>query len=206
MSKTFDSLQQLWSYCLFCPLCQEITRDLHVAVGPDDVFTLGDYDKKNHFLTLECIAKIKRRKYNVNFHINGLDNTFDVDFAETVSENHDCIIEKSKLPYFYFYIQGDCWQCDSTFAASTDLELNLLDKKIYNIGLETETIFVSNESIQYHITINYNDNNMIITRCRENENGTMVDDDKPFHSPIVDLDLSNPDKVIRKIKTILVFS
>lgn len=202
--KILNTVQQLWSYCLFCPTCQDITRTIHVSVGPDEAFKLQSFEKNNHILHLDCLFHAKNQKYKATYEINCLDNSFSCHIEEPISAKSS--VNKASTPYFYFYIQGDCKECNDTYVSSKDLELDLLNKKIENIALEREGIYLRGKDSHYHLTMSYDEREMLITRCHD-EDGLMIEDGgKPFHLPIIEFDFSKPKKVINKIKTILLFS
>lgn len=189
---------------MFCPVCRDMTRDMYVSVGPEEVFKIHKFEKNNQFIYLDCSAKIKDKRYKTDYIINGVDNTFEVSIAEMEPEGGS--VDKAQTPHFFFYIQSVCKQCLCTHAYGSDLELDLLNKKVTNIGVESETVILLTEPTKYHLSLNYSDNEMIISRCAEDEDGEVIDDDRQFHTALVDLDFSQPAKVVRKIKTIMVFS
>jgi hypothetical protein len=203
MTKILSTLQDLWSYCLFCPICQKASRKAYISVGPDEAFELVSFEKENQFLTINCNLKIKRWNHNAKYIINCLDNTFLFFISDSSSQEPP--VEKASTPYFFFCIQSRCEDCDDSLVHSNDIELNLLTKTLVNVGLEQEEIYLLNQKNKYHITLSYYNGNMIISKCFE-EDGKIIDDNKPMNFPIVDFDFSNPSKVINKIKTILVFS
>lgn len=202
--KSLNSIQELWSYCLFCPICQDITRDMQVSVGPDDVFTLSSFEKNNHILTLHTCFRVKKLKYNIKYDINCLDSSFIADISDPIPS--DKVVEGSKLPYFYFYIRSNCQICDASHSNGTDLELDLGTRVIKNIGVETDGIYLLKEKTKYHISMEYDNGKMIISKCFEDENGELLDDNKPFSFPIINFDFSDTKRVVRRIKTLLVFS
>jgi hypothetical protein len=174
-----------------------------VSVGPDEVFKIKNFKKDNHLLYLDTVAKIKNKKYHINYCINGLDNSFKLDILDIFKvENKESSVEKASAPYFYFYIQSDCKQCNSSYVYSSDLELNFLEKKVISIGIEQEDIFFLKYKDKYQVTMDYDQKEMIISRC--DKNGSLLG--KPFNTTLVNLDLSNPKKAVKKIKTIIVFS
>jgi hypothetical protein len=203
--KKYNNIQELWSYCLFCPICQDITRDMQISVGPDDTFSLSSFEKNNNILTLNCLFFVKKQKYHIKYDINCIDNTFNSDISDPTPS--DKYVTKASLPYFFFYIRSNCRVCDASHTNGTDLELDLSSKIIFNIGVETDGIYLLKEKNKYHISFEYDRNKMIISRCYEDKNtGEILDDNKPFNFPIIDFDFSNIEKVINRIKTILTFS
>jgi hypothetical protein len=202
--KALKTVQELWSHCLFCPICQDITRDVHVEVGPDDAFQLVKFEKNNHILTLHCSFRAFKKKQSVKYHINCLDNSFKVDIGESTPDETPTTAAR---PYFFFYIQSDCKECNSSHTNGSDLELDMLNSVVSNIGVEREGIYLLNEKNKFHITLCHDDNEMLISKCFEDEQtGEILDDNKPFNFPIIEFDFSNQKKVINKIRTLLVFS
>lgn len=202
--KLLNTIQELWSYCLYCPVCKDAIRYMHVSVGPDEAFILKSFKKKNDILQLRCAFRAKKREYKVDYNINCQDNSFEFD----ISDPESCEVEVSKAstPYFYFYIQSDCKKCLATHVNGTDLELDFINKKITNIGIEREGVYLLDQKNKYHITLSYDSQEMIISRCYENDKGIIIDDNKPFQCSIIDFDFSQPEKVTNKIKMMLLFS
>lgn len=202
--KILNTLQELWDYCLYCPVCKDTVRTIHVSVGPDDAFILKSYKKNKNILELRCAVRLKKREFKVNYNINCQDNSFEFDISDP--ESCEVEVNKASAPYFYFYIQSDCKKCLATHTNGRDLELDLFNNKITNIGIEREGIYLLDQKTKYHITLVYDIDEMIISRCYENESGVIIDDNKPFQIPIIDLDFSDPVKVTNKIKMMLLFS
>lgn len=193
MSKILNTIQELWSYCLYCPICKDTCREITVAAGPDDNFKLISFIKENHILTFQCVFK---KTFIANYEINCLDNTFKI-----IGNNPNL-----DQTYCYFYIQSICRACNSTHVAGTDLELNLEEKSIYNIGIEREGIYLLSTKDMYHITMLYLDSRMLVSKCFKDEAGVIIDDNRVCTLPLVDIDFSKPRKATQRIKTMLVFS
>lgn len=201
--KILNTLQELWAYCLFCPVCQDIVRDVHVIVGPESNFKLSSYKKDNYLLHLKGYASIRDCKYRVKYVINGLDNSFKLDIEKP--EYNQPSVDTASTPYFYFFLVSTCNICNASSAHSADLELDILRKNVLNIGVSTESIYLLKAKKKYHITLCYDSKQMIVSKCFE-EDGQIIDDNKPFNFPLINLDFSEPKKIINKIQTLLVFS
>lgn len=203
--KILNTVQELWTYCLFCPVCQDLTRKISIAVGPDEAFQIYSFQKDNDILQLQCSLTVKNKKYNALYYINCHNNSFKVDISDP--QLGELSVEKASSPYFYFYIMSDCRQCDATHTNGTDIELDMNKGTLHNIGVEREGIYLLEQKIKYHITYEHDRNKMQISKCFEDENtNEIIDDNKPFNFPIIDFDFSNQQKVLNKIKTLLVFS
>ncbi len=198
------NLQELWSKLLFCPLCQDITRKITMSGGPADALHLLSFKKINHILKLHCEFAAFNNVYDIKYDINCLDNSISCNISspQFVAEEQ----KKAKSPFFYFGIHADCRQCTNSYADSKDIEIDLLNHKITNIGLEREGVWLLDQNPQYHITLFHPEEQMLISRCHEDENGGIVDDTDPSIFPIIQFDFSKPKKVANKIQTLLLFS
>jgi hypothetical protein len=128
-----------------------------------------------------------------------------VDISNPIKSEID--INRSPSPYFFFFIESDCRQCNATYVNGSDIELDLNNKIISNIEIEREGIYFLKEKTKFYITFEYDIHNMLISKCYEDENtGEIIDDNKPFSFPIVNLDFSDHKKLLNRIKTILLFS
>lgn len=185
---------------MYCPICQDAVRTVDITVGPDGVMSLDGFSKDGHILMLDCTAKVQSKKYLMFFQINCLDNSFEVDIK--VKTHIGASVDRASSPFVFFYIQGNCPVCDSANTCSTDLELNLLQKKIVNVGLERESIYLLKEPNKYHVVMAYDSNEMIISRCDKDG----CDTGNPLSTSLMELDFSDSKKAVQKIKTIVVFS
>lgn len=208
--KTFNNVQELWDYCATCPICMRHCREVVVSVGPDGVFILVAAQKRdNGTLFLQCTYKNKRNVYSVNYDINCLDNTFTVDvpYVRELAPGETANTEKVKKAYFYFFIEGLCRECHCTSAHGLDLELDILDKKISNIGLERESFYLLEGKDKFHVSPIHDRNVMLVSRCYPDDEGiSFIESDKTIELPLVKLDLSDQDRVVNKLKTLILFS
>ncbi len=218
----FNSLQELWSYCLFCPICRRICRDIEISVAPDNTFTLVSFKKEDHWLKLHCTYRQQRVvKYKVDYSINCLTNKYLVEVSEMIDASNtsdmtaDKNLEEEELhrkrfqiakSYFYFYIFGNCEECNVSWTNSTDIEFNNKELIVYNVCVDRDSIYIMQPKDKYHLTICYDENKTIISRCIVDNNFNLVDDYKTFECSVINFDFSNPQKVVNKIKTLITFS
>lgn len=202
--KILNTVENLWDYCLFCPICQKKIREITISVGPDEVFELTSFEKNENSLILNCSTKIRNNIYYCRYDINCNSNKFQFSVLGASTLPTELAINRASSPYFYFYIYSNCTECGLSYLNSNDLELDLLDDKVVNIGLEREGIHILNQNGNFLISISYGSNNMLISRVLL-EDGIYVNG-KPSTFPIADFDFSNPGRVINKIKTMLLFS
>lgn len=205
--KIFNSIQELWDYCSFCPVCLG-NRCISVSVGPDGVFSLKNMHKQDETLHLVCIYKKKQNLYTVEYHIDCNTNLFDVSVTnvEVVIEENQIPIDRVTKAYFYIYIRSKCYECRCSSLDSIDLEFGIVDKTITNIQLDREVFRLLNEPDKFNITVIHDVNIMLVSRCHEFDSEDYDEDSKAIRLPLVCLDLRNQDKVVNKIKTLILFS
>lgn len=207
--KLFNSVQELWDFCAYCPICQRNCREVTVSVGPNAVFILVSSQKKDNALFLQCTYKNNRNIYSVDYNINCLDNTFKVDVpkVQELAPGEIVNTKRVKEAYFFFFLEGLCQECNCTSAHGTDLELDIVDKKISKIGLERESFYLLEGKDKFHISPIHDRNVMLVSRCYvDDEQIGFTESDKTIELPMVKLDLTDQDKVTNKIKTLILFS
>jgi hypothetical protein len=207
--KNLDTVQKLWSHFLMCPTCKDFDREVDVSVGPDTNTRLVLFKKENHILTLDIVFKAKKQQYKIQYNINCLDNSFKVDIAEILDfsavEDKYKRTDRASAPYFYFYLFGTCRKCGNSFSNSKEMELDLLNNKITNIGLEHESIYILKNGEGFHLNLDYEKHNMSVAKFTID---TTPDDivNNEMELPLIEMDFSNTEKVFDKIKTLLIFS
>lgn len=209
----FDYLQKLWDYCLYCPVCHQNDRTMHVSVGPDTVVDMYYWLQDRNLLLMQCHYHHNTMIYSVEYRVDCTNNTFEVEVsdAKLINGFNTAVREYKKVEqaYFYFYVQSSCEKCQGTSCYGADIELDMLNKKISNIGVERETLAIANEQDSFLLSILYDSNTMLVSRST-NPNPyarfVMFDDPNVIKLPLVNMDLSNTDKVISKLKTLIIFS
>ncbi len=221
--KQFNSLQELWSYCLFCPICRDTCRDISISVGPDSQFKFISYKKRDQFLYLFCtFQQRKLPKYKVDFVFDTIKNVYKVETTDIIEVSTDGDMnadknleeeERHRLRhrvtnlYFYFYIHSDCKKCGIAHTNSADVELVASKRIIESFQIERDSVYILEPNDKYHLTISYDTGKALISKCSIDDiTYEIIDDEKTFECPIVNFDFSNPQKVINKIKTLITFS
>lgn len=202
--KKFNTLQELWSYALFCPLCQDITREVMVTGGPSNVLEVKSQKKTNEILKVQCTAKLAKQSYNIAYYIDCVKNCFTVSITE--AQVQDPPVKGASSPIFTLGLISDCRICGNTSMNSADIEIDLLSKKVTNFGVEMEGIYLLNQKTKYHLTLNHTVQQLTLSKCFEDDDGSIVDDNKTISFPLTHFDFSQPKKVLNRIRTLLVFS
>lgn len=182
--KTFKTLQELWSCLLYCPLCKDVTREIDVSGGPEGTFKVLSFKKKNNLLHLNCN---KGGKYIIDC----LDNSIWSDIGPHI------IPIFPNLPYFYLNTTSICKKCQLTFAYSGHLTIDPIAKLLTNIRIEYQDVYITSD---YNITYNYDYDTMSVFKHIDGADG------KSISLPLVDFDFSDIEAVLKKIKTLIVFS
>jgi len=206
--KQFKSLQELWAYCMYCPICKEMSRDVKVSIGPDYKFYLNKF-------YLNCCGKIgKILSVNTKYlFLNELGNDvkcflqFSIDCENNTFSLHSFDMNFGESFYKsvggYIYFNASCTMCDSTiFSKDIYFYDQLFD--ISNIKVESENYLLNNDVEEFFISLHHESKKMDIYRKNifnhENEYK------KPVTCELFDLDFNNLEKTIKRLKTIVVFS
>jgi len=178
-----------------------------VSVGPDAVFILVSNQKKDNNLYLQCTYKNKRNVYTVEYNINCTENSFLVEVPNVIelAQGETAKPQKVKEAYFFFFLEGLCKECNCTSAHGLDLELDIVDRKVSNIGLERESFYLYEGKDKFHVSPIHDRNVMLVSRCYDDGLG-FSESDKTIELPMVKLDLSDQEKATNKIKTLILFS
>jgi hypothetical protein len=206
--KIFNTTEELWNYCLFCPVCQDPDRYIDITVGPDEHFEIEDweYDGGGQ-LRLNCSFRLDRTykknrpgSYTASYLIDCQQNTFQLtaNGPDPVIANHAAGFE------FFFHIFAKCVKCNYSYINTVDLELNK-DHTISNLQMDRESAYMIGEKDKYHITLSHDRNVMMVTRCQIIDK-TLEDEENVIELPLINLDFSNHTKIINKIKTLILFS
>jgi hypothetical protein len=188
--RPFDTIKELWDHCILCPICK-LDRNIDVSAGPEYNFDdSGFWDKNGTFLS---ISNVPTKFFNFSgenvLDINMLTNQF-------YSKLEQCMD--------YFYIQSHCVNCSNSAAYSSDLAVDYYSGKISNIGLDRESAYLLTGNDNYHATILYDENKILVSNV-DVINGEKADVTKTIECPMFDLNLSNVQESIDKLKMILMF-
>lgn len=211
--KIFNTVQELWTHCVFCPLCKQYGRTLALSAGPDDQFRFTQnmpYELSGHELKLNTVFDNHARKSKVpgspknavSYTIDMESNTFTID----IHSQSPLVVEDAEKANFYFYIYANCNNCNSSYFNSADLEFDLLEKKVCNLQADREGFYLTSEKDKYHITASHDKNILMVSRLEIAEDGIVSDGESIVELPFINLDFSDLTKVSNKIKTLILFS
>src|SRR5574337_519053 len=200
----FNNIQELWDYCSYCPICTRKCREVVVSVGPDDHFILVDFEKEGTNLQLQCTFKNKSHIYSAEYNIDCLNNSFSVKIpkVQSVPEGETAEPERATRAYFFFFLEGLCRECNCTSAHGKDLELRVIDNKIFDIELERENFYLLEGKDKFHVSPIHDRNVMQVNRCYPDDDGISFNESKKIiELPLVKLDLADQERVVSKLKT-----
>jgi len=196
-----DTLQQLWEYCQFCPICQKPCRDVVVSVGPDDNFRMIDYSKQDNLLHIRCDYYFEdTAQTEVTYIINCDTHKYELQMLDEG-------MPETQFP-FYFYLNANC-DCNNASISSIDIEIKWAEAtcQIYERFLiDQEDIYLITGQEGYHITLRSNQSRMVVSKLIFSRTGGLIDDGVEQTYPFVNFDYTDIDKSIHKLKTIILFS
>lgn len=202
--KSFNSLQELWDYCAFCPVCQESCRKVQPQVGPTN-YEVQSIEKLDNILEIKTSIRFRGTKYSVDFHIDCMSNTV----QSTINSHPDDGDEPPKgadRAFTYLRLSSDCGKCGCTHSNSSEMEMPLINGVLSPTAVDREGLYLLDQSDKYHITLIYDRKVMLVSKCYLESDSIPVDDNRVLELPLVQFDFTNMDRVVNKIKTLILFS
>lgn len=190
--KIFNTFQELWAQCLFCPVCQDVCRAITINSDLPGV-VIENWSKKEQIVSISVImtiSSLKLKNHKAQYEIDGINNSFTTSF-------------QGKSPELSFQIVSVCEKCLTTFTVSSSCILDVHSGKIYNIGIDKDNAILSDGKHNYSITLLYYSGKMLISKHKIDE---LVSEHDTSDFPLVKLDFSHPNIALNKIKTMLLFS
>lgn len=182
--KILNNIFQLQDQISFCPLCQKKNRK--VSIEDSSIETqIIHYRENDNKIKMRVQADPKKAiSYDIDMHSN--------DFHYKCNDRSELV-----APNLDFLITGKCPENHANAAGI--FTLNASNKKIENIFYNKETLSILNVKCRYRISVLYNSDILLVS--------TLEDVKSKVHSfPLMDLDFAHPEKIITKIKTLLLFS
>ena len=198
--KKFDTFQSLWSYCLYCPICKNISRDMEVIVGPEEGLKLVSWSKQDYIVRLDVrYAKKNSPVYRYYVEINGLNNSYDI---KNISEHSP---DNLNILDFYFYLYANCSDCNS-FINSASIDVFFEENKLPLLEVEQEGFDLKLKNKYYfHLTLDYERELMLVYKLYKKDD-LYINNGTPCTLPLLNLNWSDANKAINKIKKLLIFS
>src|SRR5271170_6027884 len=208
MSKLFNTMEELWAFCLSCPICKNPARFMDLTAGPDDHFTIDAWKKVDYQLQIDCSFRLDREdkksrtdKYKASYVIDCQQNTYHL-----LVDGPDSVIANKATEFnFFFQIFSKCKICYNSSVNTTDIEFDNGEHVAYNLEIDRESVYLLEGKDKYHITLSHDRNVMMVSRCSIQEK-TIIDEESVIDLPLINLDFSNPTKIVNKIKTLILFS
>lgn len=206
--KIFNNLQELWDYFLLCPVCSASDRVVGISVGPDKYLSDATFTKTDNKLTIN--AKFKPRPeqlaIDIQYDIDCLEGSFKVT-CPLVLVGEDSNLAKVSGSNFYFYLNCDCNNCHFSYGNSSDIHLvpSIFFSEKTDFSVERESFYLMKTEDKYHITIFHHENKMLVSKCLIT-NDQFIETSHVFECSPIKIDFSNYDRIINKIKTLILFS
>lgn len=210
----FKNVKELIAYCKLCPVCNN-ERNFIINVGPDDpgqsstdVIKLNEFRLEDEFLILDVDVRILSSKYKITFKINTIDNTFLTTIPQAVPlSSYEEATTGAKKAGMYFAIYSSC-ESDHASAHSLEMNLDLIKRRITSdIGMDEEgrALFVGENSM-FYLEYFYEKDTITLSKCAVEDQNNPVRWGKEITLPMANFDFSNKEKLIFKLKTLMLFS
>ena len=203
-------ISNLWNHCVYCPICKKNCRNICIKfllssnrlTNKISVLNTKDiknfiFSEENNILKLKISIKSPHRKYRPPdeylLEINSVNNSIHF-------ENSSTNIQDELL----LYIQASCDKCFS-YAYSSNIKLNTITLNAYNIYLKCEDFYLLDYEDKYFLHVDYHSNETYVSRVTLDKNNEFIFSDKKYKFPIFDFKSLDQDKIIKKIKTMLMF-
>lgn len=217
----FCTLKQLIEYCSICPVCTK-NRHIDVTVGPDSVASLeNDEDGSNDWIRLQhfeigskvkllIVAHIKVSKYKLLFEIDTVTNNFLVTIPQLKSDNaqYNKSVDTASRPEFYFHLYASCKECGQSSLNTNDLIFDFKSKTLYNLGVDSEICILHDRDDTFDLYYDWAKDQIKICLQRDEDQKVMIDSEytSSFSIPMTKLDFSDQDKLLKRLKTLHMFS
>lgn len=201
--KTFNNLQELWDYCAFCPVCQESCRKVQPQIGPTN-YSVQSIEKLGNILEIKTSIRFRGGKFAVDFNIDCMSNTV----QSTITAHPDDGDEPpqgANRAFTFLRLSSDCEKCGCTHSNSGEMEIPF-NGTISSVSLDREGLYLLELDDKFHLTLIYDRRAMLVSRCYMEPGSMAIDDNKVLELPLVRFDFTNMDKVVNKIKTLILFS
>lgn len=202
--QSYSTLQQLIEYCSTCPVCFK-ERYTDITFGPDTSTKIDKFEF-GYRLKLLVVTKINVSRYKILFEINTQDNTFKLHIPKFTTENqkYALSIDIDSRPEFYFHLYSTCKTCGQSQVNTSDMVFDFKNKIIANIGVESEVRILHDNEMVFDLEYDWEANQIEIFRHKD---GDWSEKDLPdFYLPMSDLNFSDPEKLVIKLKTLHMFS
>jgi len=180
--KILNSISQLQDQISFCPLCQKKNRRVSIQSNSVETKIVHCREKDNKIamrVHADRESKSKAIAYDLDIH--------SIDFDFIYSNKPDAC-----APNLDFLLLGNCLEGHANAAGI--FSLNTGNKKVENIFYNKETLRILDT---YRISALYYNDMLLVSS---------LNDSKVRSFPLMDLDFTRPDKIVTKIKTLLLFS
>lgn len=194
--RIFNTLQELWGYCAFCPICKKNNRVVY-PVAATDFCRIAEFLKEEIALTLlvemENPSKDSKKK---------CDRTI-----LTIIDCENGSIGSDSIPPvdFSFYLKSKCENCQS-YVTTSFIDIIYMDKKISNYRISYEEVYYKKTNNKLHVTFCHDIDMIFASKITIDDNNEILHEDNGFRCPIINLSLTEHEKITNKIKTFLIFS
>jgi len=204
--KEFNSIQEAFEYCKYCPVCKRFIANKASKIDYCDCyseadFLLGNDSYKTIYFSNNSFNIAVDYKRNIIKNIEFKNNNIIRNFYGGSSspcyayENNDYkYIENFLIFYNFIYCPYGCYDC------TIEIYIDMKNPKFLNkINIQSERIFIVENNTKHYITNTYT-NEETIYRIKN------VNNENILTIPLISKDLSNPQETLERIKKLMPFT
>lgn len=210
--KSLNSIQDVWDYCLSCPLCYS-KRSVSITVNTD-YLTLVKYEKDNNKLTIHKMYGKEEKESSIlidcttnsvisqNIYHAPLSKNDNIDIRDSSTKMTEVVHDR-----LFFSIHGFCQSCHRTQINGNDIIVDLTNNRIiYDNSIQKENFYLSHMEDKFHISLLYYNDSIVVSRYNTDQYGSFITVGSIFYGKMIECDITNQQKLINKLKTLLIFS
>jgi hypothetical protein len=191
-----NNLQEVWTHCLFCPLCQDVCRNINIF--PLAGISIENLNKKNEFIEFDCHinnSKKSAKGLRVHYKLDAINNSFEFEIRKPG--------ENMQISNISMEMSGGCNKCKKTYSISSSFDLDIKEQNIKNFGIDKDSVMLFDGNNYYHITILNYSKQLLVSKC---DDDSFLSEGEAISLPLINLDFTNPKAILTRIKTLLILS
>lgn len=195
--KILNNLQEVWSHCLFCPVCQDVCRNISIFPLTRNM-SIEKLNKQNQIIEFDCHvnnSKKSAESMKVHYKLDAINSSFEFEILQPGENMH---VSNISMEIF-----GGCTKCNKTNSISSSVDLDIKRLSINNFGIDKDSVMLFDGNNYYHITILNYSKQLLVSKC---EDDSFFSEGEAISLPLINLDFTNPKAILTRIKTLLILS
>jgi hypothetical protein len=180
-----------------------------------DYLTVVKYEKDDNKLTIHFVYGKEKKELSlaIDCKLNTIitQNIY-YEALPSLSKNNDIKDYSIKMmkavdDRLFVSIHGFCTNCRRSQTNSNDILIDLTNNKIiYDNSIQSEHFYLSHMEDNFHVSFLYHSETIVVSRYKIDQHNSFVTVGSVFYGKMIECDLTNQQKLINKLKTLLIFS